>query len=92
MKKASIFLMALLCTFSCSKKEENQEPSPATNPYFQSDVGNYWVYKNYKISSSGEEVMPGTDIITVSGDRMIHNKRYAVFSGTNLALSEDWRV
>ncbi|MDB5258165.1 MAG: hypothetical protein JWM14_2860 [Chitinophagaceae bacterium] len=92
MKKASIFLMALLCVFSCTKKKEDQDPSPAVNPYFHPEAGNYWVYKSYKIDSFSTQELPGMDIVTVSGDTLIQGKRYAVFSGTQSPFYSQWRV
>ncbi len=95
MKKASIFLMALICLIiSCTKNKENQDPSPIANPYYQAVKGNYWIYDVYKIDTAngGSETLVGTDSVVVSGDTLIDDKRYAVFSGTDLPFSSQWRA
>lgn len=87
--------MALLCVFSCTKKKEDQDPSPAVNPYYQAFKGNYWIYDTYKIDTAAYpsgEMLQGRDSVVVSGDTLINGKHYAVFSGTNSPFYSQWRV
>lgn len=83
--------MGLACLFSCKKNKEEQDPSPTTNPYYQSSKGDYWVYNTYKIDTGSDtEELIKTDSVVVSGDTLINGKRYTVYSGT-WPFSSQWR-
>ncbi|HTL82447.1 MAG TPA: hypothetical protein VL651_12125 [Bacteroidia bacterium] len=85
MKKLFI-LFAAIAFFSSCKKEDDETcpnanpPSTAITPannYWKLQVGNYWVYDQYKVDTNGVETLQTTtDSSYVSGDTVWHGNTY----------------
>ena len=95
MKKLSFLGLVMLILFSCSK-DENQEPiiqpDPIPEPnYMPMTVGNYWVYQNIKVETSGETDLNKCDSLVITRDTIIRDHQYFIFEG-NYYPTPDWRI
>ena len=76
-------MIILLAFISCKKDEENSiqvETQTTEDPdYFQLEVGNYWVYENYKIDTGGVETkLTELDSIVIVGDTMYKGEKFFI--------------
>ena len=87
MKKLILGVFFLYFTFASCHHDEATTQQPAVTEYLPMHIGNYWIYKTYKIDTLGQETYTGWhDSIFISVDSVINNKTYQVFrkkSGNN---------
>ena len=88
-EKLHLFTTTIVVVFfllSC----KNDEPKIQENMtlYSQFNVGNYWVYQDYRIDSSGiEKPLKSVDSVYISKDTLINNVRYFVFNSSYYGTS-----
>lgn len=83
MKKSILIISIGIIFFTSCRKEDSTSTTPITtqetvNDYFPLNTGNYWVYKQTSLDSSGN-IIPntwGNDSIVVKNDTVINNKTY----------------
>jgi hypothetical protein len=74
-----LFTLLLLAVLSVAcKKDKPIPPVPVTYPaYSQLKVGNYWIYRQYEVDSSGNGVATNNyDSCYVEKDTVINNRTY----------------
>lgn len=95
MRKLFFLGFIILLFATCKKDELNKfdEPNVQTN-YFPLEIGNYWVYKHFRIDTNGVETeLEMTDSIVVSRDTSINNKKYFVLEGIDYPFSSsNWGI
>tara|TARA_B100001109_G_scaffold243092_2_gene228602 strand:+ start:2116 stop:2754 length:639 start_codon:yes stop_codon:yes gene_type:complete len=80
-------MIIALTLFSCKKDEENTvqvetQNTPISPNYFPLEVGNYWVYENYSVDTSGNETnLNKQDSVRVIRDTMVNGNRYFYMYG-----------
>ena len=86
MKNYAILLLIVLTVFACKKDDAVIVEPPAPAPlsvYIPMEVGNYWVYQNFKVENTGETPMDQFDSIAITRDTIIRDHRYFIFEGIN---------
>jgi len=75
-------LVFLILGIASCKKQNTQTPEvipPVQEPnYYPLEIGNYWVYENYRLKDGQEELMAELDSIIVVKDTMIRYERYFI--------------
>ena len=80
MKKLILGVFFLYFTFASCHHDEVRTQQTAVTEYLPLQIGNYWIYKTYRIDTTGQETYTGQrDSIFISGDTVINNKTYQVF-------------
>lgn len=78
--KRVILLIALLGFIftSCTKDDVDNPTNPVSSTdYMQLQIGNFWVYENYRFDSLGNEIVIGDpDSLVITGDTLIRGKLY----------------
>lgn len=99
MRTLMIIAMLTSLSFGCKKDDDNQEDNPSAqqptaSSYVPLEVGNYWVYRHYKVDSNGVETAQATtDSMVVSKDTMIGGRKYMVLEGTNRPYTnQSWQI
>ncbi len=90
MKRVSFFaIIACLIATSCNKNDSDNEFVPVqTADYMQLKIGNYWVYEQYRLDTSGNEIVFGEpDSSLITGDTLIRGMKYFVLRDINQAHS-----
>ena len=79
----AILTLTVLLVSSCKKEESAICEAPIEFPtYLPLQVGNSWVYQDYKVDSLGNEtLMQGSDSLYIASDTVINGNTYAVFKG-----------
>jgi len=78
MRKLVAFFMAVSLLSSCKKEEDNE----IKTEYLPLSIGNYWIYKDFKIDSSGNETANSSlDSVIITRDTIINRKKYYVLEG-----------
>jgi hypothetical protein len=97
MKRKKIFCLALLAlfTFSCTKKNSTEATS-ASPDYVKLKVGNYWVYKIFKVDTNGvETIQSQSDSSFILKDTVIYGKTFFIegvhsdFTGSRRIILRD---
>lgn len=103
MKKLFSLSLIVLILFSCSKEESKEPiiqpdpipeiiPDPIPDPnYMPMTIGNYWVYQNIKVETTGETDLNEYDSLVIVRDTMIRDHQYFVFEGNSFP-SPGWRL
>lgn len=95
MKKLFSLSLIMLILFSCSKEENKEpiiQPDPIPEPnYIPMSIGNYWVYENIKVETTGETDLHEFDSLVIVGDTMIRDHQYFVFEGNSFP-AQGWRI
>jgi hypothetical protein len=79
MRKSFFVIIAAIGVFAISCKKNTEEPAaPVTKAdYFQLKVGNYWIYQDFRIDTSGVETLkPELDSAYIEKDTMINGYTY----------------
>jgi hypothetical protein len=77
MKKVILFTGLILCFFSCKKENNSDTLKVETSAYLPMTIGSYWVYKQYFIDPSGNEIQSSRyDSIIISKDTLIGDNIY----------------
>ncbi len=92
-----LFYLGLVIIFfaSCEKDNSDSENNSEVEvTYLPLKVGNYWIYKNYSIDSSGEEFEKSNlDSVVIDRDTTINDKQYYVMEGTDYPLTgSEWKI
>jgi hypothetical protein len=80
MKRTLFFTIAILALifFSCEKKN-SQEPTTSEPDFVKLKAGNYWVYENFKVDTSGVTTDLGkTDSCYIEKDTLINGDKYFI--------------
>jgi hypothetical protein len=80
MKNVLLILGSLLIIYSCKKDEIQKDPPIGASDYLPMNIGNYWVYQQYEIEDSFQDIpSPIYDSIIITKDTLIHNTNYYKF-------------
>jgi hypothetical protein len=76
---AKLFILFTLVGAISCKKEEAQAPGPVTpaaTDYMKLKPGNYWIYKEYRVTDTSEHDEKVTDSVYVEKDTIISNNLF----------------
>ena len=93
-KMKKLFLLAIAALlFSCQKDNDLQNEKTYPN-YYPLEIGNYWVYENYQIKPSGEEILGSfVDSIVINRDTIINGNVHYIMEGKKLPLyASTWSI
>jgi hypothetical protein len=80
MRKFIALIMAVSFMSSCKKEDDIKTKIG----YFPLSIGNYWIYQEFMIDTSGNEIANSKlDSVIIKRDTIINDKKYFVFEGTN---------
>lgn len=95
MKNIKLLITAIALWTSCDKLKveplesnslDTNNPSAPKN-FTPMQIGNYWIYAEYRIDPNGDESLIGTDSIYIARDIFINGNRYFVFDGNEAPLT-----
>lgn len=96
-KMRNLLLFATLLILASCTKEIIEIPDPTPEPesvltYYPLEIGNYWIYQDYKIDSLGNEtITPTIDSLVIEKDTLINGNRFFVMNEyTNGQISSGW--
>ena len=79
----SVFFIVL--STSCKKDKIELEATPV---YLPLELGNYWIYQNYKVDTIGNETAMQTyDSTVITRDTIIRNQTYQIYKTYTLCCS-----
>ena len=92
MRKLITLVIAVALFASCEDNDELDNLSDNKINYIPLEIGNYWVYQQVMIDTSGyETVYTSTDSIIITGDTLINNKKYFIHEClTHIGESESY--
>lgn len=82
MKKTFFLISAALILFSGCGKEDFYIPFCKPDKYFPLEVGNYWIFQNYKVYADGTVEQESCDSMYISSDTLRLGYRYFHLEGT----------
>jgi hypothetical protein len=89
MRKFIAFIMAVAFLSSCQKEDDNA----VKTSYMPLRIGNYWIYQEFRIDTSGNEIASSKlDSVIIKRDTLINHKKYYVLEGTNYPFSHYWDI
>lgn len=91
MRKYTILLLLAIAVFACKKNNSIVIKSTVSKPnYFPMEVGNYWIYRNYKVRISEESALDIYDSLVITRDTVIRDHRYFIFESSRYPL--EWGI
>ena len=76
MRKLFFLMMAVTLTLSC---EKDSTFNPNETNYYPLEIGNYWVYRHFKMPNEGGEIpMFSYDSVFIDQDSLINGNKYFV--------------
>ncbi len=91
MRKFIALIMAVTFMSSCKKEDDIKTKIG----YLPLSIGNYWVYQEFMIDSSGNEIANSKlDSVIIKRDTIINDKTYFVFEGTYYPFTarDNWGI
>ena len=86
MRKLIFLGLAITLTISCEKDSPND---PAETNYYPLEIGNYWIYRHFKMPNEGGEVaMFNYDSVFIDQDSVINGNKYFVIKKVGYSTSE----
>lgn len=87
-------IISIIILSSCKKDEEITDNTPTTTAdYTPLTIGNYWIYENYMIDSTGNESLQSQiDTVIVDRDTIINGNTYFILMGTRYSSINNWGI
>lgn len=95
MRKLLLLLVVIASFSACKKNQESPNDVTSDGPsHFPMEIGNFWVYKTFKIDTLGNETeLNKIDSLVINRDTIINGNKYFIIEGIDEFLADNqWRI